>query len=97
MLTDLGKIRWNAAQARKLGEKLKEALGLPEKWDFKNLNAAKNVLKGLVASELERFKGLDLALSLENLKGINWTIDQVSFVLMTSISFPLLQIFSFLW
>ena len=79
MLTDLGKIQWDAAQARKLGEKLKATIGLPETWKSLDLNKAKSILKGLLVSELEKLKNTELVGSLKNLKNVDWTIDQVSF------------------
>lgn len=77
MLVDLGKIKWDSAQARELGEKLKDAIGLPETWRSANLNEAKTILKGLLVSELEKLKNTELALSLRNLKDADWRIDQV--------------------
>ena len=77
MLTDLGKIKWDSAQARKLGEKLKDAIGLPETWRSANLNEASTILKGLLVSELENLKNTELVNSLRNLKDADWTIDQV--------------------
>ena len=77
MLTDLGKIQWDTAQARKLAEKLKNALGLPETWKSGDLAQAKTMLKGLVVSELEKLKNTELANSLRNLKDVNWSLDQV--------------------
>lgn len=76
---ELGKIKWDTAQARVLGEKLKEALGLPETWTSANIKEAKTILKGLVPSELAKLKNSELANSLRNLKFVEWNVDQVPF------------------
>ena len=77
MLADLGNIKWDTAQARKLGLKLKEAIGLPDTWGSADIDKAKTMLKGLVISELEKLKDTEVAKSLKNLKNVNWTVDQV--------------------
>jgi len=81
MLTDFGKIQWDTAQARKLGEKLKVAIGLPETWKSMNLNKAKSILNGLLVSELEKLKNTELVSSLKNLKDVDWTVDQAQVIL----------------
>ena len=80
MLTNLGNIKWDTAQVRKLSSKLQESLGLPEKWTSANLNQAKTMLLGLVSSQLEQIKDSEVANSLRNLKNLNWTTDQVNSV-----------------
>ena len=77
MLTNLGTIKWDSAQARKLGEKLKDAVGLPETWKAANLNEARTILKGLLVSELEKLKSNELVQSIRNLKDVDWSVDQV--------------------
>ncbi|XP_065070337.1 uncharacterized protein LOC135695271 isoform X2 [Rhopilema esculentum] len=81
MLTGLGNIQWDIAQVRRLGTKLKEALGAPDKWTSADLDKAKTLLKGLVVSELEKIDSTGLKNSLRNLKPVVWTMDQSQVIL----------------
>eukprot|EP00794_Sanderia_malayensis_P018072 gene18072-19881_t len=80
MITSLGNIKWDPAQSRQLATKLLASLGLPETWTSVNINQAKTMLQGLVASQLDKLKNSELAASIRGLKNVKWSVDQAQVV-----------------